>query len=195
MNDNKSRVKSKDLEKMGNNAIRPIYFIAFIVVLLLFTIAYASLAVSLGIKVNGAKKVDALNWNIQFENLQKIDGSIIPIKEAEIDESKTGIEYSVELKTLGDFYSFTTDIVNTGTMDAKIYDIIEKTITEEQKNYIEYYVRYTDGNEIQKDDKLDAGEKKNVTVMIKFKQDLEKEDLPKTSETLDLSYKIVYVEK
>lgn len=192
---NKSRVKSKETEKVSNNAVRPIYFITFIVVLILLTIAYASLAVNLGIKVNGAKKVDALNWNIQFENLQVVDGSVNPIKAASIDESKTGIEYEIVLNTLGDFYSFTTDIANTGTMNAKIYDIIEKTITEEQRNYIEYYVRYTNGDEIKKEDTLDASEKKNVTVMVKFKDDLEKEDLPNESTNLDLSYRIVYVEK
>lgn len=194
MND-KSRVKSKELEKMGNNAFRPIYFIVFIVMLIVLTMAYASLAVNLGIKVNGAKKVDALNWNIQFENIQKDEDSVTAIKEAEIDESKTGIEYEIALNTLGDFYSFSVDISNTGTMDAKIYDIIEKTITDEQRNYIEYYVRYTNGDEIKKDDTLDAGEKKNVTVMVRFREDLEKEDLPVNSTDLDLSYKIVYIEK
>lgn len=194
MND-KSRVKSKELEKMGNNAFRPVYFIAFIVMLIVLTMAYASLAVNLGIKVNGAKKVDALNWNIQFENIQKDEDSVTAIKEAKIDESKTGIEYEIALNTLGDFYSFSVDIANTGTMDAKIYDIIEKTITDEQRNYIEYYVRYTNGDEIKKDDTLDAGEKKNVTVMVRFREDLEKEDLPVNSTDLDLSYKIVYIEK
>ena len=194
MND-KSRVKSKELEKMENNAFRPIYFIVFIVMLIVLTMAYASLAVNLGIKVNGAKKVDALNWNIQFENIQKDEGSVTAIKEAEIDESKTGIEYEIALNTLGDFYSFSVDIANTGTMDAKIYDIIEKTITDEQRNYIEYYVRYTNGDEIKKDDTLDAGEKKNVTIMVRFREDLEKEDLPVNSTDLDLSYKIVYIEK
>lgn len=194
MND-KSRVKSKELEKMGNNAFRPIYFIVFIVMLIVLTMAYASLAVNLGIKVNGAKKVDALNWNIQFENIQKDEDSVTAIKEAKIDESKTGIEYEIALNTLGDFYSFSVDIANTGTMDAKIYDIIEKTITDEQRNYIEYYVRYTNGDEIKKDDTLDAGEKKNVTVMVRFREDLEKEDLPVNSTDLDLSYKIVYIEK
>ena len=194
MND-KSRVKSKELEKMGNNAFRPVYFIAFIVMLIVLTMAYASLAVNLGIKVNGAKKVDALNWNIQFENIQKDEDSVTAIKEAKIDESKTGIEYEIALNTLGDFYSFSVDISNTGTMDAKIYDIIEKTITDEQRNYIEYYVRYTNGDEIKKDDTLDAGEKKNVTVMVRFREDLEKEDLPVNSTDLDLSYKIVYIEK
>ncbi len=194
MND-KSRVKSKELEKMENNAFRPIYFIVFIVMLIVLTMAYASLAVNLGIKVNGAKKVEALNWNIQFENIQKDEDSVTAIKEAEIDESKTGIEYEIALNTLGDFYSFSVDIANTGTMDAKIYDIIEKTITDEQRNYIEYYVRYTNGDEIKKDDTLDAGEKKNVTIMVRFREDLEKEDLPVNSTDLDLSYKIVYIEK
>lgn len=194
MND-KSKVKSKQLEKIGNNAFRPVYFIVFIVSLLLLTIAYASLAVNLGIKVNGAKKVEALNWNVQFENLNVIDGSVSAIKEAEIDESKTGIEYEISLNTLGEFYSFTTDVVNTGTIDAKIYDIIEKTITEEQRKYIDYYVKYTNGEEIKKEDTLDASEKKNITVMVKFKNDLEKEDLPSERTTLDLAYKIVYIEK
>lgn len=191
----KNKVKSKNTEKRSNNAARPVYFLGFIVMLILLTIAYASLAVNLGIKVNGAKKVEALNWNIQFENIQVKDGSVTPIKGATIDKSKTGISYEVSLNVPGEYYVFDADIVNTGTIDAKIYDIIEKTITAEQRNYIEYYVRYSNGNEIKRNDTLDSGETKTVTVSVKFKDDLNKEDLPSGPTTLNLSYEIVYVEK
>ena len=58
-----SKVKSKDIERKENNITRPIYFITFIVMIILLSIAYASLAVNLGVKINGTKKVEDLNWD------------------------------------------------------------------------------------------------------------------------------------
>ena len=121
------KVKSKNIEKRNNNIVRPIYFLMFIGVLVFLTIAYASLAVMLGIKINGPKQIETLNWRIEWDNIQEHDGSVVPIQKATIDEdTKTEITYEVELPSPGTYYSFDADMVNRGTMDAKISDIIEK---------------------------------------------------------------------
>ena len=80
-------------------------------------------------------------------------------------------------------------------MDAKIYDIIEKALTERQKRYLDYTIKYKNGNTIKIGDTLLAKERKTVTVWLKFKDDLSKEDLPDKDEVLKLTYQIVYVEK
>lgn len=190
-----NKVKSKKTEKKENNVVRPIYFIVFISMIILLSIAYASLAVNLGVKINGIKEVESLNWDIRFSNLRVLDGSIAPIKPAKIDNTETKIDYEVSLTGPGEYYSFKVDIVNRGTMDAKIHEIIDKGITDRQKRYLEYSVLYEDGKSINVNDTLLAGEIKTVTVLVRFLEDLNAEDLPSTAQTLDLSYQIIYVEK
>ena len=189
-----SKVKSKDIERKENNITRPIYFITFIVMIILLSIAYASLAVNLGVKINGTKKVEDLNWDIRFHNLKVLDGSVTPISPAKIDETETKVTYEISLKDPGDYYIFNVDIVNRGTIDAKIHEIIDQGISERQKKYLEYSVLYEDGTPIKIDDTLLKGETKTVTVVVRFLEDLNAEDLPKSAEKLDLLYQIIYVE-
>lgn len=191
------KVSSKSKESRNNNIIRPIHCITFIVVIILLTIAYASLATMLGVKINGPKKIDNLNWKIEWDNVKEHDGSVKAIEKATIDsDTKTKITYEVELPKPGTFYSFDADMVNRGTIDAKINDIIEKSITDRQKKYLEYSVKYKNGKTPSKNDTLNAGERRTVTVLVKFKDNLTNAaDLPHESETLNLSYQIVFVEK
>lgn len=195
-----SKVKSKGTEELGNRVSRPVYFTIFIVVLILVSIAYATLAVNLGIKVmgvdvTGVKPIETVNWKIEFDNIRVIDGSINPIMGATIDETKTGIDYSVQLRTPGEFYSFKVDIVNSGSKDAKIYEIVDNGITSSQRNFLEYSVRYSDGSIPKVDDTLTAGETKTLLVTIRFKENLEISDLPSSAQNINCSYRMVYVEK
>ena len=190
-----SKVKTKEIERKENNITRPIYFITFIVMIVLLSIAYASLAVNLGVKINGTKKVEDLNWDIRFHNLRVLDGSVTPISPAKIDETETKVTYEVSLKGPGDYYIFNVDIVNRGTIDAKIHEIIDQGINDRQKRYLEYSVTYEDGTPIKIDDTLLKGETKTVTVILRFLEDLNAEDLPSYPEKLDLLYQIIYIEK
>ncbi len=190
-----SKVRSKDVEKKDNNIARPIYFTIFITMLILISIAYASLAINFGIKVNGVQEIEDVNWDIHFENIKVTNGSVRAIKPATIDKSKTGVNYSVNLSLPGEFYSFKVDIVNDGDVDAKIYEIIEKSITNRQKQFIDYEVKYINGAAPKKEDVIEAGRSKTLFVKVKFKDNITAADLPGTAQRLDLSYNIVYVEK
>ena len=191
------KVKSKSKEKRSNNIVRPIYFVSFIVMIVLLTIAYASLATMLGVKINGPKEIETLNWRIEWDNIKEHAGSVNPIKKATIDsDTKTKITYEVELPSPGSYYTFDADMVNRGNIDAKISDIIEKGITDNQRRYLDYSVKYIDGKTPSVGDTRNAGERKTVTVTVKFKDDLNSvADLPQGGEVLNLTYQILYVEK
>ena len=128
---------------------------ALVVVVLLiviagFTIAFAALSTTLNI--NGTAYLDASKWGIRFENLSsptKI-GSATTTGTAKIEESKsaeiTGI--NVSLSTPGDKVTYIVDLVNKGTINAKI-DNIEKTVlTQEQQRYLTFKVTDKDGREV-----------------------------------------------
>ena len=160
------------------------------------TVAFAALSTTLNI--NGTAYLDAAKWGIRFENLSsptKI-GSATTTGTAKIEESKaaeiTGM--NVGLSIPGDKVVYSVDLVNKGTINAKI-DNIEKTVlTQEQQRYLTFKVTDQNGYEIKQGDILEKGETKKITITIEFIKDLTKEDLPKQTSTISLSYKLNFVQ-
>ena len=174
---------------------------ALVVVVLLIvvaglTVAFAALSTTLNI--NGTAYLDAAKWGIRFENLSsptKI-GSATTTGTAKIEETKaaeiTGLNVSLSIP--GDKVVYTVDLVNKGTINAKI-DNIEKTVlTQEQQRYLTFKVTDKNGYEIKQGDILEKGETKKITITIEFIKDLTKEDLPKQTSTISLSYKLNFVQ-
>ena len=174
---------------------------ALVVVVLLIviaglTVAFAALSTTLNI--NGTAYLDSAKWGIKFENLSsptKI-GSATTTGTAKIEESKSaeinGI--NVSLSTPGDKVTYTVDLVNKGTINAKI-DKIEKTkLTSGQQKYLTFKVTDKDGIEVSEGDILSAGETRSLTITIEFIKDLTKEDLPASTSTISLSYKLNFVQ-
>ena len=146
---------------------------ALVVVVLLIviaglTVAFAALSTTLNI--NGTAYLDAAKWGIRFENLSsptKI-GSATTTGTAKIEETKaasiTGMNVSLSIP--GDKVTYTVDLVNKGTINAKI-DNIEKTIlTQEQQRYLTFKVTNKSGKEVSEGDILSAGETRNLTITI-----------------------------
>ena len=160
------------------------------------TVAFAALSTTLNIK--GTAYLDAAKWGIKFENLSepvKV-GNASVVGTSKIEETKsaeiTGI--NVSLSTPGDKVTYTVDLVNEGTINAKI-DNIEKTVlTSEQQRYLTFKVTDRDGKEVSEGDILSKGETRNLTITIEFIKDLTKEDLPKQTSTTSLSYKLNFVQ-
>ena len=170
--------------------------IVLLIVVAGLTVAFAALSTTLNI--NGTAYLDAAKWGIKFENLSsptKI-GSANVTGTAKIEETKaaeiTGM--NVGLSIPGDKVVYTVDLVNKGTINAKI-DNIEKTVlTQEQQRYLTFKVTDPNGYEIKQGDILEKGETKKITITIEFIKDLTKEDLPKQTSTISLSYKLNFVQ-
>ena len=134
------KVKTKTQENEHNNRFRALYVVLSLFLLVGVSIAYAALAVNLGIPVNGIKEIERPDWNIEFQNLKVVTGSVNAVRPATILDSKTDIVYSVRLNNPGEFYGFIVDVVNTGSMDAKLYDIISTKLNSAQLRYLNYSV-------------------------------------------------------
>ena len=160
------------------------------------TVAFAALSTTLNI--NGTAYLDAAKWGIRFENLSSPTrvGKATTTGTAKIEESKAAeiTDMNVSLSIPGDKVVYTVDLVNKGTINAKI-DNIEKTVlTQEQQRYLTFKVTDQNGKEVSEGDILSAGETKNLTITIEFIKDLTKEDLPKQTSTTSLSYKLNFVQ-
>ena len=67
-------------------------------------------------------------------------------------------------------------------------------LTSEQQRYLTFKVTDQNGKEVSEGDILSAGETRNLTITIEFIKDLTKEDLPKQTSTISLSYKLNFVQ-
>ena len=175
---------------------KALVIVVLLIVIAGLTVAFAALSTTLNI--NGTAYLDAAKWGIRFENLSsptKI-GSATTTGTAKIEETKAAeiTDMNVSLSIPGDKVVYTVDLVNKGTINAKI-DNIEKTVlTSEQQRYLTFKVTDQNGYEIKQGDILEKGETKKITITIEFIKDLTKEDLPKQTSTISLSYKLNFVQ-
>ena len=116
------------------------------------SIGYALLQTTL--TINGTSKIKGNTWDIHFANLSVTEGSVTigtGDVAAAIQSSTTDITYTVTLNEPGDFYEFTVDAVNAGSIDGMIESVTSKLnnvpITT-LPAYLDYSVAYSDGIEI-----------------------------------------------
>ena len=175
---------------------KALVIVVLLIVIAGLTVAFAALSTTLNI--NGTAYLDAAKWGIRFENLSSPTrvGKATTTGTAKIEETKAAeiTDMNVSLSIPGDKIVYTVDLVNKGTINAKI-DNIEKTVlTQEQQRYLTFKVTDKNGYEIKQGDILEKGETKKIAITIEFIKDLTKEDLPKQTSTISLSYKLNFVQ-
>ena len=88
-----------------------------LILLLLIAVGYAAIATTL--KINGSADVKSARWDVYWENPQVLSGSVTNTAPT-LSESDTKATFDVTLNEPGDYYEFTIDAVNNGSLDAKI---------------------------------------------------------------------------
>lgn len=173
----------------------------FAVLVMCITLGYAIIETTLSI--NGNATIDKVGWDIHFENIRVTDGSRILTQEdkaegffePKIDSvDKTKLSYKIFLKEPGDYYEFIVDVVNSGTLPAKLNGIQNTQLTEEEDVYTNYSVTYIDGTSPTIGEKLAVGGRKTLKVRIEFDRNIEAKDLPTERHSFDLVYKLNYVQ-
>ncbi|MBR6137639.1 MAG: DUF285 domain-containing protein [Bacilli bacterium] len=183
----------------GNRKIG-IYLIATIIIAFI-TIGFAYLNASLSIV--GSSSIKSSSWNVYWDNIQVSDGSVSGsqvTQEPTIDSSKTAVSFNVRLSKPGDFYEFTVDAVNDGTMDVMV-DVVTGGIYEsngttpkELPNYLEYSFTYASGDSIVANDLLKVGWQKKYKIRVHFKEDISPIDLPSTADSFVFKFGASYAQ-
>ena len=169
-----------------------VYLIIILVVAILIGIGYAILTSNLNIL--GNTTINKNTWDIHLENLSVTDGSVTATTPAAIDSNKTTVNFTVKLTQPGDYYEFTVDEVNAGTIDGMISSIVKTGLTESQAKYLDYTVNYSDGTAVSEKQLLAANQTETIKVRVAFKKDLTASDLPTTDTTLNLSFSLNYIQ-
>ena len=171
--------------------------VLFLIILILgISIGYSVLSANL--RINGVSNVKKINWNVHWENAKVKEGSVTTIAPT-FSEENTVATYSVTLTNPGDYYEFTLDEKNDGTIDA-IVNLVESKIdgtiiNNNIPNYLEYSVTYEDGSAINVGDELNSGQKKTIKVVLKYSENITASDLSDEDITHEFSLSIKYVQK
>ena len=162
------------------------------------SVGYALLRTNL--TINGTSKIKGNTWDIHFENLNVTDGSVELSTDdvaAAIGSNTTEVSYTVTLNQPGDYYEFTVDAVNAGSIDGMVESVTSKlndTVITNLPAYLDYSVSYSDGVTISPNQYLKAGETETYKVRIEFKKDIESTDLPTSVQTLTLDFGVAYIQ-
>ena len=164
--------------------VKYLSIVALIVAVVGLGVAFAAMSTTL--TINGTATMDTAKWDIHFENLSevKLGGFATETVKPTLAATKIG-DYAVTLTRPGDSATYTFDVVNDGTIDAKLgtytksapvftatsTTAAEADVATVQGNLI-YKLTYTDtGVEVAQDDILGQGETKNLTLHIEYDKD------------------------
>ena len=163
-----------------------LYGVLSIVLICVFTLSIAYAALSVTLNIQGSAQVTSADWNIHFSNPIVTNGSVTTNVPSLV--SATTIDFNTTLNMPGDFYEFTVDVVNEGSIDAIIDEITkEPELTTEQAKYLNYEVSYSDGSSVGEQKKLPKKTTNTIKVRIEFRKDISNSDLPTGQVVLDLS--------
>lgn len=171
-----------------DNKVKNVLLIVLIIGLVGMTSAYALLSQNL--EISSTAEVVGSNWDIHFESLTQDDQSTGTVATpAELDSSTVISGLKASFKLPGEYVAYTFDISNAGDIEAIIESVSEPTITCTPEGAdatlvcenVTYSLTYTSdttedqtgtvipaGTEVAKGQILKAGQKVNVTLLIKF---------------------------
>ena len=178
-------------------------FLTLIISLLALGVGYA--LINSDLTINGSGKVTASNWNVYFDNLEFNPNNVTLSQDdipATINQTtNTDITFTVTFQQPGDFYEFTVDAVNDGSIDAMI-GLITNNLNNNPigtGNQLPAFVRYTatyeDGMPIEPNHLLSAnGGTETFKVRVEYRTDINPSDLPGTQQTLSFSFGLQYIQ-
>ena len=145
------------------------------------------------LNINGTAQVNSANWDIHWANIQVDSGSVSA--SSPTISNQTTVNYSVILNTPGDYYEFTVDAINGGSIDAMIDTIDSKlngaTITT-LPDYLNYTVTYGDGVELEQNHQLLHNTTEKYKVRVEYNTDINANQLPASNQTLNLEFTVTY---
>ena len=134
--------------------------VILLILVLMISVGYAAITTTL--KINGTSKVKKAGWSIYWDNVQIKSGSVtgenVTTAPTTTGTTTTEVTYAVILPEPGDFYEFTVDAVNAGTIDAMIAENGVSNVAYTDSTYetvatlpkvLKYTVTYADGSAIE----------------------------------------------
>ncbi len=174
--------------------------LSILVLLLLvlgISIGYAVLSQTL--TINGTSSIGGSTWNVHFENVQVSAGSVsganVTTAPTATGTETVSLTYNVTLNQPGDFYEFTVDVKNGGSINAKLNAAPTITgPTGAQDVYTNTSFTDTNGNAVTASETLAAGAKKTYKVRVEFDSNISASQLPSTAQSITFNVSMPWVQ-
>lgn len=170
-------MNTKNDKKKGKS-----YWLIFLLCVVLGSLMFVTVSYTVGstvLKIVGFNTTQVVSWDIRINNISTSTVGRAKFKEGEVSNTMIK-DYSVNFSVPGDTFTMTFDIVNKGTLNARLdhFSMGKLNCTyndgRDASDYcknIYYVVEYANGNNIQVGDTLDAGQNRKVKVTLKYYED------------------------
>lgn len=194
------------MEKERNG--KALAIIALLVAIVGLSVGFAALSTVL--TINGTGKVKTSNWDVHFANLGSTPTKVGTATEetAPVLTDTTVQTFDVSLMTPGDSITYTFDVTNAGSYDARISSITiptpqctgtgDNATTDASNvcNNLTYTLKYDNGTAVAANDTLNMGETKHLVLKLEYSSSVTADQLPTANVTIsELQIPIVYVQK
>ena len=170
------------------NRFQTILLLTLLAIVVCMSVGFA--VYSRTLNINGTVNVAASKWSVHFDadSFQEATGSVAA---DELSAGETVISFSASLANIGDKYEFDVNVVNDGTLDAKLKSITLSGLTAAQEKYINYVVTYDGINyesTIENVNNIIASQgTKSVHVLVQYIQPEDYQDLPQSDVEINLT--------
>ena len=150
------------------------------------TIGYAVLNSDL--TITGTSHITNATWDVHFETISVTTGSVTATTAPTIASGGLSITYEVTLTKPGDFYEFSVNVKNDGSVAAKLS--AAPTIsgpTTAQDVYTNYTFLNSDGTAVTAGQTIAAGASKTYKVRVEFDRNISSDQLPTTAQNMTLT--------
>lgn len=160
------------------------------------TIGYAVLSQQL--TISGTSTISNATWDVHFENVTISSGSVTattaPVAAAA--DKKTTLTYAVgSLTTPGDFYEFTVDVKNGGSVAAKLSDVPTLSgVSAAQDVYTNFTFTNSDGTAVTAGQTIASGASRKYKVRVEYDSNISAEQLPSSAQNLTLTVTMNWVQ-
>lgn len=184
--------------------------IVIVTIIAVVAVGVAFASYSTALNISGQATVKAPYWEVKFGNLSSavLTGFAKEVTPPTIKNEDTAIsKYDVKLAASGDSASYTFDVINNGTIDAKISSINVATpvctgtgenAANDAKNVcdvLSYVLTYEDGSAVNIGDQLASGDSKKMKVKLTYGA-IAGENLPLSDVSVsELNVSIIYSQK
>ena len=159
-----------------------------LVVLLFLSIGFAILSSNLSI--GSSIGISNASFDVHIEDAVIYQTNVSEVSNPIINSERDTVTLNAELDKPGDYVQVSFYVVNAGTIDAQLNEIISTTLSEEEKKYLTYSYQYlSSGTIMNTGDLLRVGQKRKILVSYQYKYDVtDFIDIDSKSLSLSLKY-------
>ena len=164
-----------------------------LILVCVFTLTIAYAALNAVLTISGNARVSAADWDVYLNNPRVTNGSATT--DVPVIKTSSTLEFSTTLNMPGEFYEFTVDVVNAGSIDAMIENVVKTPeLTANQAKFLNYVITYQNGESITTKQLLAKETSMPIKVRIEYRKDLVASDLPIGQVVLDLTLTLEYTQ-